>query len=501
MKKFLIFVMCCACGVLNAQNISDVLRYSAENLQGTARYQAMGGAFGALGGDLSALNNNPAGSAIFNHGLFTVSGTAYNRDNSASYGGSTMGSSLYDLDINQVGGVMVFNNNQDTSDWNRVSLAFNYDLIQNFENQTELSGSTAQGIDNYFSAFAQGLPLGDILLQDGEFLENAYQDIGAQQGFGDQQAFLGYFGGILDPEAVEDNNTLYNPNAIYENVNQDFLRNTSGYNARYTLNMAAQYRHNLSFGVSLNFHNVLYQQTDFFRETGYASNSPIQSTSFDNSLRTEGAGFSANIGAIGKLNEVVRIGVSYQSPTWYRLEDTFAQRINSDLADTDIQFIDFDIVNIYDRYSIKTPSKLMASLAFVFGKNGLLSADYGYQDMSQARLRPQNDGNFAQVNSDISSQLTAVSSLRVGGEYRIARFSLRAGYRFEQSPYEDGITVGDLTGISGGLGFDFGGSRLDLAVNRTEREMALQLFDAGVTAPATIDRTNTNVTLGYTFNF
>ena len=501
MKKLLIFIMCSACTIVSAQNISDALRYSTENLQGTARYQAMGGAFGALGGDLSALNNNPAGSAIFNHGLFTVSGSSYYRDNTANYGGTILGSSQHDLDINQVGGVLVFNNDEDTSDWNRIALAFNYDLIQNFENQTELSGNTTQGIDNYFSAFAQGLPLSNILLQDGEFLENAYLDIGAQQGFADQQAFLGYFGGVLDPAAVEDGNTIYNANAIYNTVDQDFLRNTSGYNARYTLNMASQYRRILSFGVSLNFHNVLYNQTDFFRETGYATDSPIQSTTFDNSLRTEGAGFSANVGVIAKLNDVVRFGASYQSPTWYRLEDTFAQRINSDLADTDIQFIDFDIVNVYDRYTIKTPAKLTASLAFVFGKNGLLSADYGYQDMSQARLRPKNDANFAQVNSDISSQLAVVSSLRVGGEYRIERFSLRGGYRFEQSPYEDGVTIGDLTGISGGIGFDFGGSRLDLAVNRTEQEMALQLFDVGVTTPATIDRINTNVTLGYTFNF
>ena len=30
-----------------------------RNLNGTARYRAMGGAFGAVGGDLSALNVNP----------------------------------------------------------------------------------------------------------------------------------------------------------------------------------------------------------------------------------------------------------------------------------------------------------------------------------------------------------------------------------------------------------------------------------------------------------
>ena len=36
-----------------------------DNSVGSARFQSMGGAFGALGGDLSAININPAGSAVF----------------------------------------------------------------------------------------------------------------------------------------------------------------------------------------------------------------------------------------------------------------------------------------------------------------------------------------------------------------------------------------------------------------------------------------------------
>ena len=61
MKRYLTFITLVVCAFGSAQNISEVLRYSTENLQGTARFQAMGGAFGALGGDLSSLNVNPAG--------------------------------------------------------------------------------------------------------------------------------------------------------------------------------------------------------------------------------------------------------------------------------------------------------------------------------------------------------------------------------------------------------------------------------------------------------
>ena len=63
------------------------------------------------------------------------------------------------------------------------------------------------------------------------------------------------------------------------------------------------------------------------------------------------------------------------------------------------------------------------------------------------------------MNDEISSALDGVSTFRLGGEYRLGLVSLRGGYRFEQSPYVDETTVGDLNGYSAGLGFNFGGSR------------------------------------------
>ena len=53
--------------IILAQDVTDAVRYSIDEIQGTARFRAMSGAFGALGGDMSAVNINPAGSAIFNN--------------------------------------------------------------------------------------------------------------------------------------------------------------------------------------------------------------------------------------------------------------------------------------------------------------------------------------------------------------------------------------------------------------------------------------------------
>lgn len=501
MKRYYTFIVLLSCTFMTAQNITDVLRYSTENLQGTARFQAMGGAFGALGGDLSSLNVNPAGSAVFNNSLFTFSGTAYNTDNSASYFGTSRNTSDTTVDINQVGGVLVFKSSNPEEGWNKVAIAGNYDIVQNFDTQVFISGTGNQGIDNYFLDFANGVPFGALLLQEDEFIEDAYLDIGAQQGFGDQQAFLGYYGGLIDPDSMEDDNTLYNSNADYSTVNQNLARTTTGYNSKFTLNFASQYEQKLNIGASLNFHTVLYDRYDEFTETGYDSDSDISRTTFDNLLRTEGSGFSFSVGAIAKLNEVIRIGGSYQSPTWYRLTDDLSQRISSDLADTDINFINLNVINLFPRYTLKTPSRLTGSAAFIFGKSGLISVDYSYQDMSQAELGPSGDANFAAVNDNVTNTLGALSTIRVGGEYRIKRFSLRGGYRFEQSPYTNADIVGDLNGISAGIGFDFGGSRLDLAISRSERDLMERLFDTGLDTPAMINTINTNATLSYTLNF
>ena len=66
MKKLnLIFIGIFATSLINAQDISDAIRYSQNEVQGTARFRALSGAFGALGGDMSAVNINPASSAVF----------------------------------------------------------------------------------------------------------------------------------------------------------------------------------------------------------------------------------------------------------------------------------------------------------------------------------------------------------------------------------------------------------------------------------------------------
>lgn len=230
MKKLLILGIGLLCTFVNAQNIDDVIRYCNDNLQGTARFQAMGGAFGALGGDLSSLNINPAGSAVFSFSEFTVTGSNYNRNNDAIYGNSISNIRINALEINQAGVVFVFKSSDEDSAWKKISLAINYDLVNNFDNEFRASGNSTQGIDNYFLNFAEGQALRPLGVQNGERIDDAYLDIGSSIGFGAQQAFLGFQSGLIDPDEDTDENIGYFSNAQYTNVNQDYAQITSGYN-------------------------------------------------------------------------------------------------------------------------------------------------------------------------------------------------------------------------------------------------------------------------------
>ena len=65
MKSNLFLFIGLLCLSLNAQSLNDALRYSQTSLSGSARYNALSGAFGALGGELSAISINPAASCFF----------------------------------------------------------------------------------------------------------------------------------------------------------------------------------------------------------------------------------------------------------------------------------------------------------------------------------------------------------------------------------------------------------------------------------------------------
>ena len=92
----------------NAQNEIDALRYSQLNPVGTARFSAMGGAFGALGGDMSSLSVNPAGIGVFTRSTGSVTLGILSATTDGTYLGSTGSDNKLNLNISNAGFVARF---------------------------------------------------------------------------------------------------------------------------------------------------------------------------------------------------------------------------------------------------------------------------------------------------------------------------------------------------------------------------------------------------------
>ena len=489
-----------------AQEITpnEGLRYAIDNLTGSARFRAMSGAFGAVGGDLSAINVNPAGSAVFNYNQATISLSNYNIRNSSTYFGTNTIENDHDLDINQAGAVFVFKNNNPSNGWNKISFALNYENNSNFDNQFYTRGvNPNNSIDGYFLRFANGLPNeGGIRL---EVLENAFFD---QLSFIDQQAYLGYNAYMFNPVDGEnlDNSVYFSNVPTNGNFYQENYTVATGYNGKLTGNIATSFKDRLFIGLNLNAHFTDLTNTISIYE-GYNNNSStgLRSVQFDTETYTYGGGFSFGVGAIGKITESLRLGLAYESPTWYNLSDEVRQRTITYCADCDPDFnpviFDPNVIMVFESYKIQTPSKLTGSFAYVFSEKGLISVDYSMKDYSNTTFRPRSDAHLESLNNFMTDNLDTAAEIRVGGEIKHKQWSFRGGYRFEESPYKVDVAMGDLTGYSGGIGFDFGISRLDLAYAYSRRKMNLDLISSGLSDASRLTAINNNVTLSYTIKF
>ena len=494
---------------IQAQNISDALRYSNDEIQGTARFRALSGAFGALGGDMSAVSINPAGSAIFSYSHASVSLIASDIQNDASYFNGFDSSSNSDVDLNQAGAAIVLRSKNDDSDWKKIVIGFAYDKTNNFEESWNASGTNNNSIDSYFLANAQGLRLDEISAFPDETYSEAYSDIGSAYGYGHQQAFLGYESFIIEAENNTDDNTAYFSNIVGNSFDQDYAYTSTGYNGKFSFNFATQYNDNLYLGINLNSHFIDFESGTRFLETNNETGAVINEVYFENGLSTTGNGFSFQLGGIAKLSDEFRVGLSYASPTWYRIQDESIQYIEAysddgipllDGSTFTSAIIDPNIVNIFSEYKLQTPAKFTGSLAYIFGKDGLISFDYSRKDYSKIKFKPTSDTYFADQNDIISDNLKSAATYRFGGEYKVKQLSFRGGYRFEESPYKNESTIGDLTGYSLGLGYNFGNTRLDLTYDNSERETNYQLFDVGLTDSVNLNTDNTNFTLSLSFN-
>lgn len=499
-KNYLSFILILFSLITKAQTLGEILNISLDKPSGTARFESMGGAFGSLGGDLSSININPAGGAVFIDNEFGFTVSVKNTKNKTLFFNNNETTNNFEFSLNQGGGVWILKNYGE-GNINQITFGINYQTINAFKDIFDAKGkNTINSIDKFFLNNSLGYSVTDLSVGSNQSISSVYKYLGEYYGYSAQQAFLGYQSYILSYD--DDSKSFYSLVDISEGVDQHYTNESKGANTKYNYNLSIQYKENYYFGLNVNLHSVY--KSNFIRhfENNFSEKSPIKSITFENSLITQGEGFSIQLGTIAKFNSF-RLGLSYQTPTWYNLWDEtyqFVDTSSQDLEGNTFQDkIDPRVTNIYPKYKLTSPSVLTASTAVVFGKTGLLSLDVISKDYSKIKLKPTRDFSFS--NNEINSKLTNTLDFRLGTEFRLKKISLRAGYQFYGSPYKDSKMMEDYSTLAFGFGYDFGDTTLSMSHKISESKRKHQLFDSGLTDLTQIDSNTSFSMLSLIFKF
>lgn len=453
MKRYIIlFVVVMLVPFLSqAQDLTDALRYSDIQVQGTARSGGMGNAFGALGGDFTSVAINPAGLGLYRSGEFAITPSSTNINNESSYWGTNTEATDYKFSLNNISYVSTIpTKNRSEVGLISVNLGIGYNRLKDFNNNVIYQGSNVNG--SYMDYFADNANEGiwsdyyeqlawdtDMLLQDEN--NNEYWHDLEDAGYGQSQR-----------------------RSITKNGSID----------EYSLALGLNFNHKLYLGASVGLIDIYYSEGSHLSENDANNNIPyFNDFIFSSYLRTHGFGNNFKFGAIYKPINEVRLGVSVQTPTYYKLHDSFETTMQSSLTydDGSENYFEESPISNYD-YRLRTPFRATFSGAFIVAKKGLISIDYEYLNYANAELHKGGDGyGFSNENSDISEAYKTSGNLRVGGEYRVSNaVSLRAGYELHGSAFNSQAfgtsqpnSNSDLNVYSGGLGYKVGLFSFDLA--------------------------------------
>ena len=524
MKKNIITIgFCLVSSFVFSQNLTDGLRYSVEDINGTSRFRAMSGAFNSLGGDLSAVALNPAGSSIFTRSEMSLSLGGVNSKNEAN-GLTTISS---DFLLSQFG--VAFPIAIGEEGWKNIAFAFNYQKTHNFDaNDLKYTyRSNGANLGDFFLDKANGINQQNLMLQEYGAnklpsrkwqLGDLYSQYGRAIRFSPEKlryALLGYEAKLVRPKYVsseinpsmtdDEANAVKNATIYRKNISdgittiQNVEQYTEGGVNKYNFNFAGRFEF-LSFGINLNSHSVDYSVVNKYQED-YINNtaSDIRSALYQNELRTVGSGFSLQLGAIAEVTTGLRIGLTYASPTWYTLQDEMSQSLSTRTLSGITNSVNPNVVVVYEKYHFRTPGSWTVGASWVWNKQLILSADYMYKGYGNMRFR----SGLESENAIIQNTLGDTNSLRFGAEYRLPlsktnHLFLRGGYRYEQSPYKTEYKpIGDLTGFSTGLGVSISNMRFDLSYDRATRAYHPQIFESVLTDTPQVDNTLQNILLSF----
>jgi hypothetical protein len=481
-----------------SQNDIDALRYSQTGVGGNARFISMGGAFGALGGNTSCLSYNPAGIGIYRKGELNITpGVNFNSVRS-SYNGTDTRDFTPSLVFNGLGIAGSWDSKQ--NDDVRHSFGLSLNQLQNFNSSTSVQGrSKGSTIMNDILANAEGYSIPNL---DPSYSGMAYSTYLLD-------TINGKYYGFIDPKA-----DLLQEKKIVRSGKMNEMAIGYTYGFRDKLYLGA------SLGIpSVNFSsNSAYTESDdkdslrIYKDAGNNVHStysyPVwvynnldntgllggfKSVTYNEVYKTTGRGYNLKLGAIYRVNDFIRIGANYQTPTVLNLTDVYSYSMTTSFDGGDVIPASYPENGGIYKYKIITPMRFGASLGFIYKKLLAVGIDYEGVNYSQASITSASPTEFSGVNKIISTKYTQASNLRAGAEVNIQNVFLRAGYAMYGSPF--GNSFGGKytrTSVSGGIGFRNKNWSFDMGIVRTTYSEDYYMFNSKFVSPTTLAISGTN---------
>lgn len=409
-KKSLTILSIASAFYLQAQDVSIIRNsvdvYSATPLTGSAKFNAMAGSMGALGGDLSAINTNPASVGVFITGNISGTLAVNNSKTTSSFSNAANSYKLNNADLGQLGGVVVFETSGNTP-WKFVNFGVNY-TNQNLEEYIETPANSSYKFQDSNLVDANGNPVTGTFTS----LGHAYDRTG----------------------------NLTNMNIAF----------------------GGNYENKFYVGGSLNFKGATIEQYDSSRLSLDVDNNNSYVLNKQGTPYTEDAnGFSVSAGIIGKINNNIRLGASIESPTWWTQYRTYSE-VNEDNLGYYFDYYDED-------RKFTSPMKATVSGAFVMNKNFAFNVDYSL-GLTKPKYKVQGSAetqlnDFFQSEYKNLSELRVggeyrYNNFRLRGGYGISNSP------FEKRANFDDLYVGKRETLGVGFGFDFKSFYVDAAYNK-----------------------------------
>jgi hypothetical protein len=466
-------------GMLGAQSFTETaLMFSRITPGGSARIQAMGGAQTSLGGDYSSAFSNPAGLGMFNRSEFSISPGFNSASIQSDYLGNSTSTTKTNLHIPGFG--LVFQNNQNRSKgFLSGAFAISFNRVNNFNQSFKYQGTNSNNsIIDYFIEDANGYPSsqfdgGGRLFNTPTYL--AYQNYL----IGDETVF----GPDGDPAPPNPDPTKYFTDIQGIPFQQEVVE-SSGAQNQWSLSYGLNINDRIFIGAGIGFTSIKFKVDKFYGED--FTQDPLSKLVLEENLKIQGSGVNGSIGLIVRVIDPIQVGLTYSSPTFYQLTDTYSSSMTTDWNNYDYYYYDYtDNVQKYttlnevdwntdeliSEYELRTPSRLSLGASFFIQKYGLISADVEMVNYSGTKYSSGISGiDFSSDNDDIKSLYQTTFNYRLGGEFRYENLRARAGFSYMPDPFQseqNGVNRA-ITSISGGLGYRNKKFYIDAALVFTE---------------------------------